>query len=182
MQLSAQNTNHQQLGIINSSTNLLDDLISLNDIVLSDWVNNLWTASTAMGESSALFWDTTLEQVGKCWLAFRRCDSLSEKIKWGGHGGQDLHRLHCCLLETLSDGWVDSLIRSLSAASRLPAITTTDVVPSPASMSWALLSSTNILAAGVDHIHLVQDGGPVVGGWSPHLASWFILSMPLGPG
>lgn len=38
---------------------------------------------------------------------------------------------------------------NLSAApSRLPAITTTEVVPSPASTSWAALRSTSILAAG----------------------------------
>lgn len=35
-----------------------------------------------------------------------------------------------------------------AAPRRLPAITTTDVVPSPASISCALARSTNILAAG----------------------------------
>ena len=47
------------------------------------------------------------------------------------------------------EGWMPRF-RSCSAASRSdPAKTTTEVVPSPASASWAWLNSTNILAQGL---------------------------------
>lgn len=46
-----------------------------------------------------------------------------------------------------------------AAARRLPARTTTDVVPSPASISWAAESSTSYFASGrktrISHINLV---------------------------
>ncbi len=45
-------------------------------------------------------------------------------------------------------GWMPLRKRSWAAPKKEPANTTTDVVPSPASMSWAADRSTSILAAG----------------------------------
>merc|ERR1719318_446276 len=141
----------------------------------------LRTASTAMGESSALFWDTTLEQ-REVLAAFRR-DSLSERssgVAIAVKISTDFTAAFWKLSEMVV-GWIP-LIRSLSAASRrLPAITTTEVVPSPASISWALLSSTNILAAGWTTFIWFRMVAPSLVMVTSLLASWIILSMPLGP-
>lgn len=78
-------------------------------------------------------------------------------------------------------GWT-SFSRSLRlASSKAPATTTTEVVPSPASMSYALEISTNILAVGwTTSIYLRIVAPSFVIKTSPR-ASYIILSMPLGP-
>merc|ERR1719158_2468608 len=139
------------------------------------------TASTAMGESSALFWLTTL-LLREVLAAFRR-ESLSERST-----GEDIEvRISAAFLAAfwkLSEmevGWIP-FWSSLSAASRrLPAITQTEVVPSPASISCALLSSTNILAAGWTTFIWLRMVAPSLVMVTSPLASWIILSMPLGP-
>merc|ERR1719322_386822 len=81
----------------------------------------------------------------------------------------------------MSVGWMP-LFRSFSeASSSEPASTTTDVVPSPASMSWALDKYTSILAAGCMTFIWSRMVAPSLVIVTPPLASWIILSMPLGP-
>ena len=61
----------------------------------------------------------------------------------------EVRMMHTWNESEMMEGWIP-LARSCSAASRRdPAKTQTDVVPSPASASWAWLSSTNILAQGL---------------------------------
>merc|ERR1712165_225036 len=60
-------------------------------------------------------------------------------------------------------------------------MTQTEVVPSPASISCALLSSTNIRAAGWTTFICWRMVAPSLVMVTPPLASWIILSMPLGP-
>lgn len=81
----------------------------------------------------------------------------------------------------MTEGWMP-LPRSLSAApSKLPQMTTTEVVPSPASTSWAVERLTNIFAVGcmTDMLfNMVLPSFVII--VSP-LPLWIILSMPLGP-
>src|ERR1700761_3736908 len=68
-----------------------------------------------------------------------------------------------------------------AAPRRLPAITTTDVVPSPASTSCALLRSTSIFAAGCITLMLFNMVLPsFVIRFSP-FPDCIILSIPRGP-
>merc|ERR1719384_1323624 len=84
-------------------------------------------------------------------------------------------------LSEMEVGWIPFWSSLSAASSRLPAITQTEVVPSPASISCALLSSTSILAAGwTTFISLRMVAPSLVMVTSP-LASWIILSMPRGP-
>ncbi len=72
--------------------------------------------------------------------------------------------------------------KSFSAAfSRLPAKTTTEVVPSPASMSWDADRSTNILAAGCMTAICFRMVAPSLVTRTSVGPLWIILSMPLGP-
>jgi|688.fasta_scaffold2589321_1 hypothetical protein len=48
----------------------------------------------------------------------------------------------------IAAGWIPLFISSWAALSKAPAITTTDVVPSPASISYAFEISTSIFAIG----------------------------------
>ncbi|RNA25965.1 t-complex 1 subunit alpha [Brachionus plicatilis] len=78
-------------------------------------------------------------------------------------------------------GWMP-LASSLEEASRrAPAITTTVVVPSPASMSCALDSSTSILAAGWLTCICLRMVAPSLVMVTEPSDDWIILSMPLGP-
>ena len=71
---------------------------------------------------------------------------------------------------------------NLSAApSRLPAITTTDVVPSPASTSCAAERSTNIFAEGCMTDMLFNIVFPSFVMIVSPLPDWIILSIPRGP-
>lgn len=65
---------------------------------------------------------------------------------------------------------------NLSAApSKLPAITTTEVVPSPASTSWAALRSTSILAAGC---MTLMPFNIVLPSFVCYMSNFFLLSPP----
>lgn len=81
----------------------------------------------------------------------------------------------------MTEGWMP-LPRSLSAApSKLPQMTTTEVVPSPASTSWAVERLTSILAVGCMTDMLFSMVFPSFVIIVSPLPLWIILSMPLGP-
>ncbi len=67
------------------------------------------------------------------------------------------------------------------ASSNAPAMTTTVVVPSPASMSWDWDSSTNILAAGWRTFILDKMVAPSLEMRTSPLESSMSLSIPRGP-
>ena len=97
----------------------------------------LRTASTAMGDNSELCWETTLEFK----LVLADCKSFSRSDK--STGIAMLVRISTDFLAAfwnaseIEVGWIP-FFKSLSeASSKLPQRTTTLVVPSPASMSWA---------------------------------------------
>mmetsp|Transcript_35888 Transcript_35888/g.89420 ORF Transcript_35888/g.89420 Transcript_35888/m.89420 type:complete len:233 (+) Transcript_35888:1248-1946(+) len=139
------------------------------------------TASTAIGASCAAFWLTTFELsdvaafLMRTSLSFRSTDvDISRRIS------TDLFDA-CRNASAIACGW-SPLLRSISAApSSAPAMTTTDVVPSPASTSCALDNSTNILAVGCCTAICLSMVAPSLVITTPSLASWIILSMPLGP-
>ncbi|KAH3663770.1 hypothetical protein OGAPHI_005173 [Ogataea philodendri] len=78
-------------------------------------------------------------------------------------------------------GWMPLLSSFSAAPSKAPVITTTDVVPSPASTSWAPERSTNILAAGCNTamcFKIVCPSFEMITSPRPVL---IILSIPFGP-
>ena len=100
----------------------------------------------------------------------------------------------------MAEGWIPFSMSSWQAFKRAPAMTTTEVVPSPASISCALDISTNYpiitrfyyhFGGWVDHLHLLQNSSSVVCNQDLalcvldlHVCKKYentILSMPLGP-
>lgn len=139
------------------------------------------TAFTAMGPRRFEYCETILEDKDVL-AAWRRVDvSVSDT-------GCDMS----CRISTaaaaalwkdseMTEGWMP-LDRSRSAApSRLPHITTTDVVPSPASMSCAVDRLTNILAVGCKTDMLRSIVLPSFVIIVSPLPLRIILSIPRGP-
>mmetsp|Transcript_94239 Transcript_94239/g.228829 ORF Transcript_94239/g.228829 Transcript_94239/m.228829 type:complete len:201 (-) Transcript_94239:101-703(-) len=62
-----------------------------------------------------------------------------------------------------------------------PHSTVTDVVPSPATMSWDLDSSTSIFAVGWNTCMWLRIVAPSLVMITSPLSAWIILSMPRGP-
>mmetsp|Transcript_55635 Transcript_55635/g.144646 ORF Transcript_55635/g.144646 Transcript_55635/m.144646 type:complete len:268 (+) Transcript_55635:991-1794(+) len=78
-------------------------------------------------------------------------------------------------------GWMPLASSRSAACSSAPAVTTTEVVPSPASTSWAFESSTIILAVGCVSFICCRMVAPSFEMITSPLGSWIILSMPFGP-
>mmetsp|Transcript_23691 Transcript_23691/g.27421 ORF Transcript_23691/g.27421 Transcript_23691/m.27421 type:complete len:203 (-) Transcript_23691:31-639(-) len=78
-------------------------------------------------------------------------------------------------------GWMPFIRSSSTAFRRAPHKTTTDVVPSPASTSWALDSSTSILAHGCVTCNLLTIVAPSLEITTSPFGSMIILSIPRGP-
>mmetsp|Transcript_79180 Transcript_79180/g.221984 ORF Transcript_79180/g.221984 Transcript_79180/m.221984 type:complete len:266 (-) Transcript_79180:29-826(-) len=141
----------------------------------------LSTASTAMGPKSSAFWDTTLE-LRDVMALWRSCSRFPRST------GMDMFvRTSSAFSAAIKNdsviicGWMP-LDRSRSAApSSAPAITTTDVVPSPASTSWALDSSAIIFAVGWLNFICAKIVAPSLEMMTSPFGSWIILSMPFGP-
>ncbi|KNC31232.1 hypothetical protein FF38_14338 [Lucilia cuprina] len=139
------------------------------------------TASTAMGANKLLCCETTLE--------FKDVEALLIKVSRSFNSiGLDISfKISIALFEQrwneseMAVGWMP-LCKSFSQASnKAPAITTTEVVPSPASTSWARLSSTNILAAGCKTFICFKMVAPSLVMDTSPFPDWIILSMPRGP-
>ncbi len=139
------------------------------------------TALTAMGPSRPEFWDTILEE--REVLAAWRSAAVSVR-----ETGWDMSCRTCTAAAAalwkaseITEGWIP-LDRSRSAAPRrLPQMTTTDVVPSPASTSWALDRLTSMRAVGcITDMALSIVLPSLVMIVSP-LPLRIILSMPRGP-
>mmetsp|Transcript_5574 Transcript_5574/g.18892 ORF Transcript_5574/g.18892 Transcript_5574/m.18892 type:complete len:266 (-) Transcript_5574:7-804(-) len=138
-------------------------------------------ASTAMGASTAAFCETTLELSEV--LATLMSSSRSVRLT-----GTEMSLINSSdffsAVRKASEMTVGCtpFSRSFCAASRIaPQSTVTEVVPSPASVSWAFARSTSILAAGWLTSILSRMVAPsLVMMTSPVLLA-IILSMPLGP-
>lgn len=141
----------------------------------------LVTEFTAMGPSKFEYWETILDD--REVLAACSNEEVSLRVI-----GRDMS----CRTSTaaaaarwkdseMTEGWMP-LERSRSAAPRrLPQITTTDVVPSPASTSWAPERLTSIFAVGCMTDMLLSMVFPsfviMVSPFPPRI----ILSIPRGP-
>ncbi|TNN31245.1 hypothetical protein EYF80_058601 [Liparis tanakae] len=106
------------------------------------------TASTLMGASRLEYWDTTLEHSDVVALLSSVSRSLSCTGRLMPVSTSTPFSTAFWKDSEMVVGWIpdrrDNAETSLEqASSRAPAITTTEVVPSPASMSWALDSSTS---------------------------------------
>ena len=77
-------------------------------------------------------------------------------------------------------GWIPFSNRSSQAFNKAPATTTTEVVPSPASISWALEISTSY--PNIDEIPFSQLGArpPSISRWWRHHWWWGPLPWSLG--
>mmetsp|Transcript_11208 Transcript_11208/g.18960 ORF Transcript_11208/g.18960 Transcript_11208/m.18960 type:complete len:223 (-) Transcript_11208:49-717(-) len=142
----------------------------------------MWrTASTAMGDRICVYWATTLEP--REVEALLNKDSRSLRLT----GMAIASRISLPLMAAF---WKDSattvglmpfLNRGPHAPSRDPASTTTDVVPSPASMSCAFDRSTIIFPAGwTSFICFMMVAPSFVIVTSPS-GALIILSIPRGP-
>lgn len=139
------------------------------------------TAFTAMGPSRFEYWETILEE-SEVLAAWSRAEvSVSEMgrdMSWRTSTAAAAARWKA---SEMTEGWMP-LPRSLSAApSKLPQMTTTEVVPSPASMSWAVERLTSIFAVGCITDMLFSMVLPSFVIIVSPLPLWIILSMPLGP-
>mmetsp|Transcript_13083 Transcript_13083/g.52187 ORF Transcript_13083/g.52187 Transcript_13083/m.52187 type:complete len:257 (-) Transcript_13083:119-889(-) len=139
------------------------------------------TESTASGASSAAFWDTTLElsEVLAAWMRDSRLES-STGMATSCRISMDFAAAFLKPRAT-TFGWMPLAKRSLQQPSSAPAVTTTDVVPSPASTSCALESSTIIWAAGCSSFSSLMIVAPSLVISTSPLGRAIILSMPRGP-
>mmetsp|Transcript_92562 Transcript_92562/g.239017 ORF Transcript_92562/g.239017 Transcript_92562/m.239017 type:complete len:232 (+) Transcript_92562:952-1647(+) len=141
----------------------------------------LSTASTAIGASRSALCETTLEfsDVLALCSSWSRFDSST--------GMEMLSRTSSALSDAMRKasvivcGWMPLFSSFSAAVSRAPAMTTTEVVPSPASTSCALDSSAIILAVGCVSFICSRIVAPSLEMITSPFGSWIILSMPLGP-
>mmetsp|Transcript_46781 Transcript_46781/g.106181 ORF Transcript_46781/g.106181 Transcript_46781/m.106181 type:complete len:261 (-) Transcript_46781:51-833(-) len=139
------------------------------------------TASTAMAASSAELCDTTLEfkEVCALWMSCSRLVSSTGsatevRISSAFSAASRKASVMVC-------GWMPFERRRSAACSSAPAMTTTEVVPSPASTSCAFESSTIIFAVGWVSFICCRMVAPSLEMRTSPLGSWIILSMPFGP-
>mmetsp|Transcript_99085 Transcript_99085/g.308769 ORF Transcript_99085/g.308769 Transcript_99085/m.308769 type:complete len:205 (+) Transcript_99085:883-1497(+) len=106
------------------------------------------TASTAIVASCSELCETTLEfrEVCALWRSWSRL--LRSTGREASVRTSSALSAACWKASVMVCGWMPLERRRSAACSRAPAMTTTEVVPSPASTSWALESSTIILAVG----------------------------------
>mmetsp|Transcript_70079 Transcript_70079/g.222136 ORF Transcript_70079/g.222136 Transcript_70079/m.222136 type:complete len:208 (-) Transcript_70079:97-720(-) len=141
----------------------------------------LRTQSTAMGARRLEYWDTTFELRDVVALLMRASRSLRST-------GRDMlwRTLHPCwaalfMASEMMVGWMPRASMSMAFFRSAPQRTVTEVVPSPATTSWDLESSTSIFAAGCETSILSRIVAPSLVMITSPLASWTILSIPLGP-
>mmetsp|Transcript_14034 Transcript_14034/g.47391 ORF Transcript_14034/g.47391 Transcript_14034/m.47391 type:complete len:233 (+) Transcript_14034:967-1665(+) len=139
------------------------------------------TASTAMGDSVSAFWWMIFE-LRHVFTALTR---VSRSDRSTGRATARRYTSACAAARLkaseMSVGWMPLLSSSEQACSSAPAMTHTDVVPSPASMSWDLDSCTSICAVGWNTCSWLRIVAPsLVMSTSPS-PFWIILSMPRGP-
>lgn len=141
----------------------------------------LVTALTAMGPRRFEYWETILEErdvlaawsraavsvraIG-CDMSWRTCTAAAAAL-WND--------------SEMTAGWMPLDSNRSAAPSRLPQMTTTEVVPSPASTSWALESWTSIFAVGCITDMLLSIVLPSLVIMVSPLPLRIILSMPRGP-
>lgn len=175
---------------------VLTFLRSTVDVLRSD---TRLTASTAMGDRMEEYCETILEL--REVLAARRSESRSLRStgvaissRYSTHFAAAREKLSAMIVgwmpvrvpllrhDALNEG-VDAPLASIfsAAPSRLPANTTTLVVPSPAATSCAADSSTSILAAGWRTLMCLRMVAPSFEMVTLPSACWIILSIPRGP-
>uniref|UniRef100_A0A147BV85 Putative secreted protein n=1 Tax=Ixodes ricinus TaxID=34613 RepID=A0A147BV85_IXORI len=139
------------------------------------------TASTAMGASWPACWDTTLDD--RAVVALFSRESRSERSRGCAMDSNTSTAIEAARWNDseMIVGWMPLRSNLAAASSRLPQITTTEVVPSPASTSCALDSSTSILAAGCSTCICFRMVAPSLVMVTSPLAAWIILSIPRGP-
>jgi hypothetical protein len=141
----------------------------------------LVTALTAMGPRRFEYWETILEE-REVLAAWRRA-AVSVREMGCDMSCRTWTAAAAALWNDseMTEGWMP-LVSNLSAApSRLPQITTTEVVPSPASTSWAFDSWTSILAVGCITDMLLSMVLPSFVMMVSPLPLRIILSIPRGP-
>mmetsp|Transcript_60707 Transcript_60707/g.167918 ORF Transcript_60707/g.167918 Transcript_60707/m.167918 type:complete len:236 (-) Transcript_60707:13-720(-) len=139
------------------------------------------TASTAMGASSSEFWETTLELrevIALCssWSRLPRSTGTDMLARTSSAFSAAIRKDSVIIC-----GWMPLESSRSAAPRRAPAMTTTDVVPSPASTSWALESSAIIFAVGWLSFICARIVAPSLEMITSPFGSWIILSMPFGP-
>mmetsp|Transcript_7141 Transcript_7141/g.12308 ORF Transcript_7141/g.12308 Transcript_7141/m.12308 type:complete len:228 (+) Transcript_7141:1394-2077(+) len=139
------------------------------------------TASTAIGDSRLEYWETTL--LLRDVVAALNRDSRSSRST-GMATDSRIFNDFCAALSKASEITVGCTPRSSSSwhfFSNAPQITTTEVVPSPATTSCDLESSTSILAAGCVTVIFCRMVAPSLVMMTSPLGAETILSMPRGP-
>lgn len=140
------------------------------------------TASTAIGENNSEYEDTTFELKDvfthsiKVYLLVistgkERLFYITDKASFRHFWNPSDTRL----------GWIPFSNKVSAAFKRAPAKTTTEVVPSPASTSWAFEIYTSILAVGWTTSIFWRIVAPSLVIRVYPLPSLIILSIPLGP-
>lgn len=141
----------------------------------------LVTELTAMGPRRFEYWETILDDSDV--LAAWRSEAVSVKemgcdMSWRTSTAAAAARWKD---SEMTEGWMP-LDKSRSAApSKLPHMTTTDVVPSPASTSWAPDKLTSILAVGCMTDMLFSMVFPSLVMMVSPFPLRIILSIPRGP-
>ena len=139
------------------------------------------TALTAMGPRRFEYCDTILEE-SEVLAAWRR-EAVSVRAMGCDMSWRTSTAAAAALWKAseMTEGWMP-LPSSLSAApSKLPQRTTTEVVPSPASTSWACDSWTSILAVGCMTDMLFNIVLPSLVMMVSPFPLLIILSIPRGP-
>mmetsp|Transcript_82216 Transcript_82216/g.233071 ORF Transcript_82216/g.233071 Transcript_82216/m.233071 type:complete len:281 (-) Transcript_82216:7-849(-) len=141
----------------------------------------LSTASTAIGASSSEFCETTFEFSAVA--ALRRSWSRSSRSTFTDIDVSISTAFSAAWrnASVIVWGWIPFASRRSAAWRSAPAMTTMDVVPSPASTSWALESSTIILAVGWVSFRCCRIVAPSLEIRTSPFGSWIILSIPFGP-
>ncbi len=141
----------------------------------------LVTALTAMGPRRFEYWETILEE-REVLAAWRRA-AVSVRAMGCDMPWRTWTAAAAALWKDseIIEGWMPLVSNRSAAPSRLPQMTTTEVVPSPASTSWALDSWTSILAVGCMTDMLLSMVLPSLVMRASPLPLRIILSIPRGP-
>mmetsp|Transcript_10928 Transcript_10928/g.32507 ORF Transcript_10928/g.32507 Transcript_10928/m.32507 type:complete len:276 (-) Transcript_10928:111-938(-) len=140
------------------------------------------TASTAMDENNPLYCDTTL-LLREVVAALRSCSRSSRFTGIAIDVSRISHAFSAALLKASETtvGWTPLSSNSCVFFSNAPQMTTTDVVPSPATTSCDLESSTSIFAAGCVTVMRCKMVAPSFVMMTLPSGEAIILSMPRGP-
>mmetsp|Transcript_23828 Transcript_23828/g.34820 ORF Transcript_23828/g.34820 Transcript_23828/m.34820 type:complete len:292 (-) Transcript_23828:52-927(-) len=141
----------------------------------------LSTESTAIGARMSAFWYTILDEREMVAAWIRESRSLRST------GMAMSRRISLALASALTKqsammvGCTPFSSSMRTASRKAPAMTTTDVVPSPASMSCDLEMPTSILAVGWNTCMRSKMVAPSLVMMTSPVSLWIILSMPRGP-